>query len=193
MSGRLIRRAHVPLTDAAPLICAAELGFAAEKGLVLPLQQAPTWARLRDLLAIGAVDAAHMLLPLAVAQAVGLGPVLAAFEVPMVPSQGGHAIGAAPHLADRLPLLTNPVQAARAIHAAADGFLRVGVPFAFSTHALLMSRSPGDPPGLAQAACRDAPGTKRPKRGVQQKRRLRCLTTEKRCGHAGFRDGRRRR
>lgn len=163
MSGRLIRLAYVPLTDAAPLIVAAELGFAAEEGLALALEQAPSWARLRDLLATGAVDAAHMLMPLAVAQAMGLGPVLPAFEVLMILSQGGQAIGAAPRLADRLPALTDPAQAARAIHAAADGPLRVGVPFAFSTHALLMSRWLGDdisvrtvpPPGMAQALADD--------------------------------------
>lgn len=51
MSGTLVRAAYVPLTDAAPLIIAAELGFAAEEGLALALVPARSWAQLRDLLA----------------------------------------------------------------------------------------------------------------------------------------------
>lgn len=163
MSGRQVRLALVPLTDAAPLIVAAELGFAAEEGLALALVRVPSWAMARDLLASGAVDAAHMLLPLAVAQAMRLGPALPPFEVLMILSQGGQAIGAAPRLAERLPPLTDPLQAARAILAAADGPLRVGVPFAFSTHALLMLRWLGGgivirtvpPPVMAEALAQD--------------------------------------
>lgn len=163
MTALALRLAYVPLTDAAPLIAAAELGFAAEEGLTLDLVQAPSWAQLRDLLAAGAVDAAHMLMPMAVARAIGLGPALPPVEVLMILSQGGQAIGATRALADRLPPLTDAVQAARALLAAADGPLRVGVPFAFSTHALLMSRWLGSgmgpqidirtvpPPRMAQA------------------------------------------
>jgi NitT/TauT family transport system ATP-binding protein len=81
------------------------------------------------------------------------------FDVLMILSQGGQAIGAARDFAERLPPLTDPAQAAAAIHAAAAGRLRVGVPFAFSTHALLMSRWLGEgidirtvpPPRMAQA------------------------------------------
>jgi two-component system, oxyanion-binding sensor len=145
MSGTLLRAAYVPLTDAAPLVIAAELGFAAEEGLALDLVQARSWAQLRDLLAAGAVEAAHMLLPMAVARAMGLGPTLPPVEVLMILSQGGQAIGAAADLAARLPPLRDPVQAARAIRALGPAVPRVGVPFAFSTHALLMARWLGTP------------------------------------------------
>jgi NitT/TauT family transport system ATP-binding protein len=140
MTAHTLRLAYVPLTDAAPLIVAAELGFAAEEGLTLHLLRAPSWAQLRDLLAAGSVDAAHMLMPMAVARAIGLGPALPPVEVLMILSQGGQAIGASRALADRLPSLTDMAQAARVVLAAAGGPLRVGVPFAFSTHALLMQR-----------------------------------------------------
>lgn len=159
MTGRVLRLAYVPLTDAAPLIAAAELGFAAEEGLTLALVQARSWAQLRDLLAAGAVEAAHMLLPMAVARGIGLGPALPPVEVLMILSQGGQAIGAARALAVALPPLTDARQAAQAILAAAPAPLRVGVPFAFSTHALLMTRWLGagldirtvPPPRMAEA------------------------------------------
>lgn len=163
MSGTLVRAAYVPLTDAAPLIIAAELGFAAEEGLALALVPARSWAQLRDLLASGTVEAAHMLLPMAVARAMGLGPSLPPVEVLMILTHGGQAIGAARRLADRLPPLADPFQAARAIQAAGPQVLRVGVPFAFSTHALLMTRWLGagleirtvPPPLMADALAAD--------------------------------------
>lgn len=159
MSGLAIRAAYVPLVDAAPLIVARELGFAADEGLVLDLAQARSWASLRDLLAAGAVDAAHMLAPMAVARAMGLGPALPPVEVLMILSQGGQAVGAAEALAQRVAGLTEPAPLARAIRAAGPARLRVGVPFPFSTHALLMTRWLGDdidirtvpPPLMAQA------------------------------------------
>jgi ABC-type nitrate/sulfonate/bicarbonate transport system substrate-binding protein len=69
-----LRVGYVPLTDAAPLIVAHEIGFAAEEGLTLDLQRLQSWAQARDLLGAGAVDAAHMLVPMPIAQALGLGP-----------------------------------------------------------------------------------------------------------------------
>ncbi|WP_284247346.1 ABC transporter substrate-binding protein, partial [Methylobacterium haplocladii] len=58
---------YVPLTDAAPVLAAAELGFAREEGIDLVLSPEPSWATLRDRLALGHLDAAHMLAPLALA------------------------------------------------------------------------------------------------------------------------------
>ncbi|MCG6112987.1 MAG: ABC transporter substrate-binding protein, partial [Paracoccus sp.] len=69
-----MRLGYLPLTDAAPLIVAHELGFAAEEGLALELIRAGSWAQARDLLGTGAVDAAHMLVPMPIAQTLGLGP-----------------------------------------------------------------------------------------------------------------------
>ena len=53
----------MPLLDAAPLIIAAEMGFAAEEGLELALHREMSWAALRDRLIWGRYDAAHMLAP----------------------------------------------------------------------------------------------------------------------------------
>ena len=63
----------LPLTDAAPLVVAREMGFAAEEGIDLHLQRAPSWSALRDKLSFGHLDAAHMLSPVPVATALGLG------------------------------------------------------------------------------------------------------------------------
>ena len=47
--------AFIPLTDAAPVIAAEEMGFAREEGLALNLVRAPSWSSLRDMLAFGQV------------------------------------------------------------------------------------------------------------------------------------------
>ena len=63
----------LPLVDAAPLIVAHEMGFAAEESIALDLRRAPSWSSVRDLLTFGRVEAAHMLSPVPVAAALGLG------------------------------------------------------------------------------------------------------------------------
>lgn len=135
---------YVPLTDAAPLIIAREIGFAAEEGLDLHLQRLQSWAQVRDLLGAGAVDAAHMLVPMPIAQALGLGPDYPAFDLLMILSQGGQTIAVSTALADRMRDqghlfdFDDPLAAGTALHAATGGTLRVGVPFPFSTHAELV-------------------------------------------------------
>lgn len=83
---------YVPLCDAAPVIVAHELGFAREEGLALDLAAEPSWATLRDRLALGHLDAAHMLAPLALASALGLSGPPAALRVPLSLSLNGNAI-----------------------------------------------------------------------------------------------------
>ena len=83
---------YVPLCDAAPLIAAAEMGFGREEGLDLDLSAEPSWATLRDRLALGYLDAAHMLAPLALASAVGLSGPPADLAVPLGLSLNGNAV-----------------------------------------------------------------------------------------------------
>ena len=73
MSVLRLKPGFVPLVDAAPLIVAEVLGFAADEGLELALTPAPSWSTLRDMLALGQVEAARMLALLPVASALGLG------------------------------------------------------------------------------------------------------------------------
>lgn len=135
--------AFVPLVDAAPLIVADALGFAEEEGLNFILHAAPSWASLRDMLALGQVDAAQMLAPMPVAAALGLmrGPVT--FEALSVLNLNGNAIGLSNALADRMRHAGHAFGFADARVAglallAASEDLRIGVPFAFSMHAELV-------------------------------------------------------
>lgn len=135
---------YVPLIDAAPLIVARELGFAAEEGLEFRLLRLGAWAQARDMLGAGAIDAAHMLVPMPVAQAIGLGPSLPALDLVMFLSQGGQAVAVNQTLADRMRDqghdfdFRDARKAGEALHVAVQGRLRIGVPFLFSTQFELM-------------------------------------------------------
>ncbi|MDR5651929.1 CmpA/NrtA family ABC transporter substrate-binding protein [Ruixingdingia sedimenti] len=124
----------VPLLDAAPLIVAAELGFAEQEGLRLRLCRAASWSQLRDLLDLGAVEAAHMLSAMPVARALGLGGGQGGLEVLMVLSLNGQVVG----LSGALGPVPFGDPAVAAGLAAPGRVLRFGVPFPFSMHALLL-------------------------------------------------------
>lgn len=96
-----LRLGYVPLIDAAPLIVARELGFAAEEGLEFQLLRLGAWAQARDMLGAGLIEAAHMLVPMPVAQALGLGPALPDLDLVMFLSQGGQAVAVSAALAAR--------------------------------------------------------------------------------------------
>jgi two-component system, oxyanion-binding sensor len=83
---------YVPLCDAAPLIAAHEFGFARAEGLDLDLAPEPSWATLRDRLALGHLDAAQMLAPLALASGLGLSGPPAELTVPLGLSLNGNAV-----------------------------------------------------------------------------------------------------
>lgn len=135
---------YVPLLDAAPLIIAQEMGFAREEGLELALRPAPSWSSVRDMLSFGAVDAAHMLAPLPIASALGLGAGTAPLCAVSVLSMNGTVIGVSNALAEKLRGaghdfgFDNATAAGTALIAAADAPLRIGVPFPFSMHAELL-------------------------------------------------------
>jgi two-component system, oxyanion-binding sensor len=144
MTHTALRLGYVPLIDAAPLIVARELGFAAEEGLEFDLIRLQSWAQSRDMLGMGAIDAAHMLVPLPIAQALGLGPAFPAFDLAMILSVGGQAIAVSAELARKMRErghgfgFDDPVAAREVLMAVAPGPLRVGVPFPFSTQAELV-------------------------------------------------------
>ena len=136
--------AFIPLVDAAPLIAAEEMGFAREEGLALDLVRAPSWSSLRDMLVFGRVEAAHMLSPVPVAMALGIGGVASQISALMVTSVNGSVVGVSAPLAERLRGaghdfgFADATGAGRALVAASRGTLRVGVPFPFSMHAELL-------------------------------------------------------
>jgi ABC-type nitrate/sulfonate/bicarbonate transport system substrate-binding protein len=69
---RTLRLGFMPLTDAAPLLVAQELGLFDGVGLRVSLSAEAAWAALRDKLAFGALDGAHLLGPMPIALAAGL-------------------------------------------------------------------------------------------------------------------------
>ena len=75
MASRKVRIGFIPLSDAAPLAIARHEGLFEELGLEVTLSREHSWARIRDKLAIGDLDAAHLLSPMVVASALGLSPM----------------------------------------------------------------------------------------------------------------------
>ena len=136
--------AYVPLVDAAPLIIAHELGFADAEGLALDLIPAPSWSSVRDWLAFGRVDAAHLLSPVPVAMAMKLGGVQTPVSAVSVLSVNGNVIGVSRELESKLRAighefyLTDARQAAADLAQVVDHTLVVGVPFPFSVHSELL-------------------------------------------------------
>ncbi|MGP6088588.1 CmpA/NrtA family ABC transporter substrate-binding protein [Antarctobacter jejuensis] len=136
--------AYVPLVDAAPLIVAHEMGFAREEGIDLDLVAAPSWSSVRDMLAFGRVDAAHLLSPVPVAMALGLGGFSQPLSAVSVLSVNGNVIGVGRALEARLRDagygfdFHDAQGAAAALAGVAEGPLVFGVPFPFSMHVELL-------------------------------------------------------
>lgn len=136
--------AYMPLVDAAPLIVAQDLGFAEAEGLSLDLIAAPSWSSVRDMLAFGRVDAAHMLSPVPVAMALGLGGVTTSLSAVSVLSMNGNVIGVSRSLEDRLRgvghtfAFDDAAAAGAALALVIKDRLTVGVPFPFSMHVDLL-------------------------------------------------------
>ena len=63
MTEHQITAGFMPLFDSAVLIAAREIGFAAREGVDLQLSRETSWANIRDRIAIGHFDVAHMLVP----------------------------------------------------------------------------------------------------------------------------------
>lgn len=82
----------IPLLDCAPLVAAAEKGFAAAEGVDLKLVRETSWANIRDRIVVGHFHAAHMLGPMAVASSLGIGHLKVPMMAPFSLGLGGNAI-----------------------------------------------------------------------------------------------------
>jgi two-component system, oxyanion-binding sensor len=82
----------IPLLDCAPLVAAAEFGFAAQESVDLALVRETSWANIRDRLIVGHFDVAHMLGPMTVATTLGVGHVKVPVIAPFALGLGGNAI-----------------------------------------------------------------------------------------------------
>ena len=76
----VLRIGFVPLTDAAPLVVAAEHGFFAAEGLRVSLCRQIGWGNVRDKLTFGQLDAAHALVGMPLLSGLGREP----FAEPLV-------------------------------------------------------------------------------------------------------------
>lgn len=135
-----IRIGVIALTDSAPFVVAQKTGFFEAENLTVELVKQASWATLRDKLAYGEIDAAHMLSPMAIALQLGLGgspkkDVLA----PLV----GNAITVSKALAALISGLVEGETLGSALRAAKSRGERVmvfGTVFPFSMHTLQLRR-----------------------------------------------------
>jgi ABC-type nitrate/sulfonate/bicarbonate transport system substrate-binding protein len=89
---RDIRLGLLRLADSAPAVMAEAEGLFAAEGLRVTLCIEPSWANIADKLSYGALDAAVILPPLAIAIAAGLRGARRRLVLPMSLSSGGNAL-----------------------------------------------------------------------------------------------------
>jgi ABC-type nitrate/sulfonate/bicarbonate transport system substrate-binding protein len=97
-SSERVNAGFIPLLDSALLVVAREKGFAETEGIDLVLVRENSWASIRDRLAVGHFDAAHMLAPMPIAFNLGLSPLAVPTIAPMALGLGGNAITVAREL-----------------------------------------------------------------------------------------------
>lgn len=142
-----LRLGFIPLTDCAPLIAAQAQGYFEDEGLAVELVREASWATVRDKVAVGALDGAHMLAPMALATAAE--DPRRAVLAPMALNRNGSAITVSTALSEALGGVTadlagSPPSAARlqAViaerRARGDGPLTFAVVFPYSMHNYLL-------------------------------------------------------
>lgn len=102
MSEYQITAGFIPLLDSALLVTAKEKGFANAEGIDLTLVREISWANIRDRLAVGHFQVAHMLGPMPIACNLGLTPLAARTIVPMALGLGGNAVTVSNALWERM-------------------------------------------------------------------------------------------
>lgn len=145
MSLERIECGFIPLVDCANLAIAREMGFAAEEGVDLVLRRQTSWSNIRDKLALGLIQTAHMLAPMPIAMSLGLSGMAAPVVAPMLLSANGAMIGVSRPLGARIAAArgaafhSDAADAAAALRGVMEGRpLRIGAPWPFSMHVLLI-------------------------------------------------------
>jgi NitT/TauT family transport system ATP-binding protein len=87
-----ITAGFMPLLDSALIVVAKEMGFAEAEEIELSLMRETSWANIRDRLAVGHFQTAHMLAPMPIACNLGLTPLASPTIVPMALGLGGNAV-----------------------------------------------------------------------------------------------------
>jgi nitrate/nitrite transport system substrate-binding protein len=121
---------YIPIIDCAPVILADGLGAYERHGLEVEIRREVSWANVRDKLALGTLDAAHILSPLPLAITLGIDSVTVPLVSVMTLEVNGNALTlsnalwqeieeAAPELAAARPLDPRAIAAVVARRAAA--------------------------------------------------------------------------
>jgi ABC-type nitrate/sulfonate/bicarbonate transport system substrate-binding protein len=100
-----LRLGFIPLSDCAPLAVAQELGLFAAEQLEVGLCREASWANVRDKLAAGLLDGAHILAPLALAASMGAGSERVDMIAPLALNLNGSAVTIASHHAEAMRAL----------------------------------------------------------------------------------------
>ena len=141
-----LRLGFVPLSDCAPLVIAFEHGYFWDEGLDVTLIREASWANIRDKVAIGALDGAHMLAPMPLASTLGIAGPAKPMVTGCVLSLNGNAITVSTRLFTRMAELDSAAVAqrpctAQALKAVIEEDRRSGLPpltfasvFPVSTH-----------------------------------------------------------
>ncbi|MBB4122078.1 CmpA/NrtA family ABC transporter substrate-binding protein [Martelella radicis] len=82
----------VPLLDSAIVLAAEAKGFFVEEGLDVRLTRETSWSAIRDRLAVGSLQAAHVLAPMPIAANLGLFPLSPKLVAPIALGLGGNAV-----------------------------------------------------------------------------------------------------
>jgi NitT/TauT family transport system ATP-binding protein/nitrate/nitrite transport system substrate-binding protein len=137
-------RSHVaigfhPLNDAALLMIAEARGLFTKEGLDVTLSREPSWSNIRDKLAYGVLDAAHMLAPMTLASTLGLGAGGGRLIAPMALGLNGNSVVVTSSLAAAIAPASKPEAAADALgslirerRASSGDVLTFAAPFPFS-------------------------------------------------------------
>jgi NitT/TauT family transport system ATP-binding protein/nitrate/nitrite transport system substrate-binding protein len=135
----LLTFGFIPLSDCAPLVVAKARGLFEQEGLDVRLVREASWANIRDKVASGVFDGAHMLAPMAIASSLGAGGPATPMIAPLSLNVNGSSIGVSTAVVEalkgqdaRTAHALKPVIAARA--AAGDRPLTFAVVFPFSIH-----------------------------------------------------------
>src|SRR5476649_2698056 len=121
---------YIPIIDCAPVILANELGAYERQGLEVEIRREVSWSNVRDKLALGVLDASHILAPLPLAITLGIDSVTVPLVNVMTLEVNGNALTlsnalwqeieeAAPELASTRPLDARAIAAVVAKRAAA--------------------------------------------------------------------------
>jgi ABC-type nitrate/sulfonate/bicarbonate transport system substrate-binding protein len=99
-----LRLGFVGLTDCAPLAVAEHLGLFARHGLNVEVSREPSWANVRDKLALGMLDGAHLLAPMLLATNLRLDKLSEPLCSSLSLGLGGNSIVLSQPLASRLQI-----------------------------------------------------------------------------------------